>query len=88
MEEVYTPPAKPTRAAWSHEQLEGQGPLRWRRQRRRENRDQVIVFVGHHYGIFYASTMRVLSGVPVRESSPHLGSHRDILRRYGCVPDA
>ena len=31
MEEIYTPPAKPTVPVWSHEQLEGQGPLRWRR---------------------------------------------------------
>jgi hypothetical protein len=88
MEEVYTPPAKPTLASWSHEQLEGQGPLRWRRHLRRENRDKVIVFVGHHYGIFYASEMLVLSGVPVRELPPHLGSRLDTLRRYGCVPDA
>ena len=88
MEEVYTPPAKPTLASWSHEQLEGQGPLRWRRHLRRENRDKVIVFVGHPYGIFYASAMLVLSGVPVRELPPHRGSRLDILRRYGCVPDA
>jgi len=88
MEEVYTPPAKPTLASWSHEQLAGQGPLRWRRQLRRENRDKVVVFVGHHYGIFYASEMLVLFGVPVRALPPHLGSRLDILRRYGCVPDA
>ena len=88
MEEVYPPPAKPTLAAWRQEQLAGQGPLRWRRHLRRQNRDQVIVFVGHHYGIFYASEMLVLSGVPVRELPPHLGSRLDILRRYGCVPAA
>jgi len=88
MEEVYTPPAKPTLASWRHEQLAGQGPLRWRRQLRRKNRDKVIVFVGHHYGICYASEILVLSGVPVRELPPHLGSRLDILRRYGCVPDA
>jgi Transposase DDE domain len=88
MEEVYTPPVKPTLASLSHEQLEGQGPLRWRRRLRRENRDKVIVFVGHQYGIFYASEMLVLSGVPVRELPPHLGSRSDVLRRYGCLPDA
>jgi hypothetical protein len=81
--ETYTPPAQPTGPIWSHEQLEGQGPLRWRR----ENRDRVIVFVGHQYGIFYTSEMLVLSGVPVRELPPHLGSRDDILRRYGCLPD-
>jgi hypothetical protein len=87
MEEVYTPPAQPTLPAWSHEQLEGQGPLRWRRRLRRENRDKVIVFVGHLYGIFHASELLVLSGVPVRELPPHLGSRDDVLRRYDCLPD-
>jgi hypothetical protein len=88
MEEIYTPPAQPTVPVWGHEQLEGQGPLRWRRRLRRENRDQVIVFVGHQYGVFHASELLVLSGVPVRELPPHLGSRVDILRRYGCLPDA
>ena len=88
MEEIYTPPAQPTVPVWSHEQLEGQGPLRWRRRLRRENRDNVIVFVGHQYGIFHASELLVLSGVPVRELPPHLGSRDDILRRYDCLPDA
>jgi len=88
LEETYTPPAKPTGPVWSHEQLEGQGPLRWRRRLRRENRDRVIVFVGHQYGIFYASELLVLSGVPVRELPPHLGSRDDVLRRYGCLPEA
>jgi hypothetical protein len=82
-----TPPAKPTVPVWSHEQLAGQGPLRWRRRLRSENRDKVIVFVGHLYGIFHASELLVLSGVPVRELPPHLGSRDDILRRYGCLPD-
>ena len=88
MEEIYTPPAQPTVPVWGHEQLEGQGPLRWRRRLRRENRDQVIVFVGHQYGVFHASELLVLSGVPVRELPPHLGSRVDVLRRYGCLPDA
>jgi len=87
MAETYTPPAKPTGPVWSHEQLEGQGPLRWRRRLRRENRDKVIVFVGHQYGIFHASELLVLSGVPVRELPPHLGSRDDILRRHDCLPE-
>jgi hypothetical protein len=36
-------PAASTGLAWSHEQLAGQVPLRWRRQLQRENRDKVIV---------------------------------------------
>ena len=73
MEELYTPPAQPTVPVRSHGRLEGEGPLRWRRRLRRENRDYVIVFVGHQYGIFHASELLVLSGVPVRELPPHLG---------------
>jgi hypothetical protein len=44
--------------------------------------------VGHQYGIFHASELLVLSGVPVRELPPHLGSRDDVLRRYGCLSDA
>jgi len=88
MEEIATSLAQPTEPVWSHEQLEGEGPLRWRRRLRRVNRDLVIVFVGQHYGIFHASELLVLSGVPVRELPPHLGSREDVLRRYGCLPVA
>ena len=86
MEELYTPPAQPTVPVWSHEQLEGEGPLRWRRRLRRENRDYVIVFVGHQYGIFHASELLVLSGVPVRELPPHLGSRDDICAVMATCP--
>ena len=82
-----TSTVKLTGLVWSHEQLAGQGPLRWRRQLQRENRDKVIVFVDHDYGIFHTSELLVLSGVPVRGLPPHLGSRDDILRRYGCLPD-
>jgi hypothetical protein len=88
MEEVYAPPAKPTVPDWSHAALEGQGPLRWLRRLHRDNRDKVIVFLGHQYGIFHASELLVLSGVPVRDLPPEVGSRLDILRRYGCLPGA
>ena len=76
IDESDSPPAKPTGPVWSHEQLAGQGPLRWRRRLQRTNRDLVIVFRGHQYGIFHASELLVLSGVPVRELPPHLGFTR------------
>jgi hypothetical protein len=44
MGQVCTPPAKRIVPVWSHEQLEGEGPLRWRRRLRREKRDKAIVF--------------------------------------------
>jgi len=68
----------------AHSLLGGQGPLRWRRQLQRENRDKVIVFIGQQYGIFDTHEFLVLSGVPLRTLPPHLGSRQDVLRRYGC----
>jgi len=68
----------------AHSLLGGQGTLRWRRQLQRENRDKVIVFIGQQYGIFDTHEFLVLSGVPLRELPPHLGSREDVLRRYGC----
>ena len=87
-EEAAAPPAKPTSPACSHEQLEGRGPLRWRRHLQRANRDKGIVLIGHLYGIFHTCELLVLADVPVRELPPHLGSRDDILRRYGCLSDA
>lgn len=40
------PPAETTPPRLSHAQLAGQGPQRWRHELRRQNRDQLIVFVG------------------------------------------
>ncbi len=68
----------------AHSLLDGQGTLRWRRQLQRENRDKVIVFIGKQYGIFDTHEFLVLSGIPLRELPPHLGSREDVLRRYGC----
>jgi hypothetical protein len=68
----------------AHSLLGGQGPLRWRRQLQRENRDKVIVFIDHLYGIFDTHEFLILSGVPLRTLPPHLDSRQDVLRRYGC----
>jgi hypothetical protein len=68
--------------------LGGQGTARWRRELAQHNRDKVIVFKGHHYGIFDTHELMVLSGIPVRDLPPHLGSPTDILRRYGCLPNS
>lgn len=68
--------------------LDGQGTARWRRELAQQNRDKVIVFKGHCYGIFDTHELMVLSGIPVRDLPPHLGSRTDILRRYGCLPNS
>lgn len=80
------PPPTPPRL--SHTQLAGQGAQRWRQELRRQHRDQLIVFVGDTYGIFDTHELMVLTGVPLRQLPPHLGSTADILRRYGCLPAA
>lgn len=68
--------------------LGGQGTARWRRELAQQNRDKVIVFKGHRYGIFDTHELMVLSGIPVRDLPPQLGSRTDILRRYGCLPNS
>lgn len=78
-----TPPPAPPRL--SHAQLAGQGAQRWRQELRRQNRDKLIVFVEDTYGIFDTHEFMVLTGVPLRQLPPHLGSQADVLRRYGCL---
>jgi hypothetical protein len=68
--------------------LNGQGTARWRQELAQQNRDKVIVFKDHRYGIFDTHELMVLSGIPVRDLPAHLGSRADILRRYGCLPNS
>lgn len=68
--------------------LDGQGAARWRQELAQHNRDKVIVFKDHRYGIFDTHELMVLSGIPVRDLPAHLGSPTDILRRYGCLPNS
>ena len=68
--------------------LKGQGTARWRRELAQQNRDKVIVFKDHRYGIFDTHELMVLSGIPVRDLPAHLGSRTDILCRYGCLPNS
>jgi hypothetical protein len=81
------PADDPAQDVLAHSLLAGQGPARWRRQLYQHNRDKVIVFVGHHYGIFDIHELLLLSNVPVNSLPPHLDSRQDILRRYDCLPN-
>jgi hypothetical protein len=38
-----------------------------------QNRDKVIVFKGHRYGIFDTHELMVLAGIPVQDLPTHLG---------------
>jgi len=77
-----------TRPQLSHALLEGQGMARWRRELRLQNRDKLIVFVGEQYGIFDTYEFLILTGVPLRKLPPHIASPTDVLRKYGCLPEA
>ena len=81
------PADDPAQNILAHSLLAGQGPARWRRQLYQQNRDKVIVFVDHHYGIFDTHELMILSNIPVLSLPPHLGSREDILRRYDCLPN-
>jgi len=71
----------------AHSLLGGQGILRWQRDLVQASRDKVIVFIGHHYGIFNIYELLVLLGVTFRHPPPHLDPPQDVLRRYGCDPN-
>ena len=81
-------PAAPAQDILAYSLFGGQGTARWRRELAQHNRDKVIVFMGHRYGIFDTHELMVLSGIPVRDLPAHLGSRTDILRRYGCLPNS
>ena len=68
----------------AHSLLGGQGILRWQRELVQQSRDKIIVFIGHHYGIFNIYELLVLVGVTFRHRLPHLDPPQDVLRRYGC----
>jgi len=79
---------QPDTCCLAYSLLAGQGTARWRRELAQQNRDKVIVFKAHRYGIFDTHELMVLVGMPVQDLPPHLGSRTDILRRYGCMPNS
>ena len=66
--------------------LGGEGTARWRKRLKEENRDKVIVFMAQVYGIFHLAELAVLSGLRLQRLPSHLGSHQEILQRYGISP--
>ena len=49
--------------------LGGEGTARWRQRLREENRDKIIVFIGHTYGIFHLAEFAILTHLPLRRLS-------------------
>jgi hypothetical protein len=66
--------------------LDGEGTARWRQRLREENRDHIIVFIGHTYGIFHLAEFAILTHLPLRRFPSLLGSPQAILQRFGISP--
>lgn len=66
--------------------LGGEGTARWRQRLREENRDKIIVFIGHAYGIFHLAEFAVLTHLPLRRLPSVLGSPQAVLQRFGISP--
>src|SRR2546421_8137052 len=66
--------------------LAGEGTARWRQRLRDENRDKIIVFIGHAYGIFHLAEFAILTHVPLRRLPSALGSPQAVLHRFGLSP--
>jgi DDE family transposase len=55
----------------------------WRRQLLERTRDHVIVFAQDCYGIFHMAEYSRLLGVKLKDRPPGIGTHQDILAKYG-----
>ena len=66
--------------------LGGEGIARWRQRLHEENRDKIIVFIGHTYGIFHLAEFAILTHLPLRILPSSLGSPQAVLQRFGLSP--
>lgn len=66
--------------------LGGEGIARWRQRLHEENRDKIIVFIGHNYGVFHLAEFAILTHLPIRILPSSLGSPQAILQRFGLSP--
>ena len=66
--------------------LGGEGIARWRKRLHEENRDKLIVFIGHTYGIFHLAEFAILTHLPLRILPSSLGSPQAVLQRFGLSP--
>jgi len=61
------------------------GWQRWRRQLLEQTRDQVIVCAQGYYGIFHLAEYSLLLGVKLKDVPPEIGSHPQVLAKYGLT---
>jgi hypothetical protein len=59
------------------------GWQRWRRQLLEHTRDHVIVFAQNCYGIFHLAEYSPLLGVKRNDVPPGIGTHQEILAKFG-----
>jgi hypothetical protein len=64
------------------------GWQRWRRQLLQQNREKMIVFAQGYYGIFPMAEFALLLGVKRKDVPPGLGTHQEILAKYGLTSHA
>jgi hypothetical protein len=61
------------------------GWQRWRRQLLEPTRDHVIVFAQGCYGIVHLAEYSLLLGVNIKDRPPGIGTHPQILAKYGLT---
>ena len=66
--------------------LGGEGIARWRKRLHEDNRDKIIVFIGHNYGVFHLAEFAILTHLPLRILPSSLGSPQTVLQRFGISP--
>lgn len=66
--------------------LGGEGIARWRKRLEEENRDKIIVFIGHDYSIFHLAEFAIITHLPLRRLPSSLGSPQAVLHRFGISP--
>jgi len=66
----------------AHQQESDFGIEQFRRLTKKESRNQAIIFMGEHYGIFYLSEIMVLRGIRVKDLPKGYQNSEEILAHY------
>jgi hypothetical protein len=61
------------------------GWQRWRRQLLQQTRDDVMVFAQDGYAIFPIAEYSILLGVKLKDVPPGIGTHQEILAKFGLI---
>jgi len=61
------------------------GWQRWRRQLLQQTRDHVIGCAQDGYGILHLAAYSILLGVKLKDGPPGIGTHQEILAKFGLT---